>query len=327
MSRVSVVIPIFRSLAYVEVCLKSVLGQTRPVDQIILVDDCGGDESMAVAGEYLDDHGVSYEVVTHPVNRGLGCARNSGLAAATGDLVWFLDSDDEADERFVETLAGAIDAYDADFACCRTLRVDESGSTLRIDEPPVPAAALTGVEFARLLIRGNAKAYACTKLFRREILGDKPWDEGQGYEDIAAMIRLSLRVNTVALLDEPLYRYLYREGSISTALSRRTLDLFKVSHDAEEELALHGLRQDWSEDFLAFRYREVLTSVAHVAMRADHQAPTRPELYDEALTRVRRAVTMRDAAALIRAGHRREALFALLVKTSPQFYSSVLRYR
>ncbi|UYP19942.1 glycosyltransferase [Rhodococcus sp. Z13] len=325
--RVSVVVPVYRSLPYVEKCLGSVLRQTRPVDQIVLVDDRGGDESMDAATGFLDERGVAYTTVVHPRNLGLGRARNSGLRSATGDLVWFLDSDDEAEPQFVETLVAALEDADADFACCRTLRVDEHDRPLQIDEEPVRESVVSGVDFAHELIRGRVKSYACTKLFRREILGDRPWDEGQAYEDFASVLRIALDAKRVAMVDDPLYRYLFREGSISNALGESTFDLFKVGRDARAAVRRHGLDREWLDDMRGFHYRQVLTSVAHLAMRARHASTDRPGLYDTAIRKVRSEISLSDTVPLVRSGYRREAVFAVLVKTAPWLYSAILRHR
>lgn len=324
---VSVVIPIYNSRPYLEGCLQSVLAQTEPPTQIILVDDRGHDDSMSFARRHLAGLGVDHDVVTHDRNRGLGYARNSGLQTATGDLVWFLDSDDRAEPDFLETLTTALVAHDADFACTRTRRVDTAGTDLGIDEPAYGREVMSGDDFAHILIRGEAKAYACTKLFRRGILGDRPWDEGQSYEDFAPLVRLGLRADRVALVDRPLYLYLFREGSLTTEFTTRTLDLFKVGDDVLTAVTRRGLDVTWRADLRGFRYREVLTSVAHVAMRARHTATTPLPLYDTALSRVRRAIAARDVMPLVRTGYHREAIFAVMVKTVPWLYSAILRYR
>ncbi|MFT4088573.1 MAG: glycosyltransferase family 2 protein, partial [Gordonia sp. (in: high G+C Gram-positive bacteria)] len=226
MVTVGVVIPMYRCADYVRGCLESVLAQTRPVDQIVLVDDRGEDETVDVAVDFLTERGTPFDLVVQPENGGLGRARNTGLAALDTDLVCFLDSDDQVEPTFVEALLSALEAADADFAVCRTSRVDLDGRQLQVDEDPVAEPVLTGPDYARELLRGSAKGYACTKLFRRELLGDRPWAEDQAYEDMAPCVRLALVADRVALVDEPLYRYLYRPGSLSTALSESTFDLF-----------------------------------------------------------------------------------------------------
>ncbi|WP_440712336.1 glycosyltransferase family 2 protein [Gordonia sp. FQ] len=322
---VGVVIPVYRCAPYVRGCLESVLAQTHPVDQIVLVDDRGGDESVRIAEDTLREHARDYTLITQVRNGGLGRARNTGLDALDTDLVWFLDSDDQAHADFVETLLGALTAADADFAVCRTHRVDPGGRVLQTDEAASPAPVVDGDVYARELLRGRVKAYACTKLFRRDLLGDRPWPEDQAYEDLAAAVRLALRARRVAMVDRALYRYLYREGSLSTALSDTTFDLFTAGDEVRTLVAASGL--DWHRDYLAFRYRQVLISVAHLAMRADHASPRRPPLYATAIRRVQDGVALRDLPALLAERQFRSCVFAVLMKSAPGVYSAVLRRR
>jgi glycosyltransferase involved in cell wall biosynthesis len=91
---VSVVIPVYNTGLWTCDALDSVLAQTHPAHEIILVDD----GSEAATGALLDRaaaaHPALVQVARHPVNRGLSAARNTGLRAATGALIVFLDSDD-----------------------------------------------------------------------------------------------------------------------------------------------------------------------------------------------------------------------------------------
>lgn len=326
MPTVGVVIPLYRCAPYVRGCLESVLAQTHPLDEIVLVDDRGGDDTVSVATAVLDEHGRDYTLVTHPRNEGLGRARNTGLRALSTDLVWFLDSDDQADPEFVECLLAALRQGEADIAVCRTHRVDLDGRVLQIDEAPRPAPTVTGVAYARELILGRAKGYACTKLFRREVLGDRPWAEGRAYEDMVTSVRVAVSCDTVAMVDRPLYNYLYRAGSISTALSPATFDLFTVETEIGDLLADAQLEARWRLDFTGYRYREVLTPVAHLAMRDGHaRGPS--TLQRTAIRRVRDDIAVGDMAALWRGGYHRQLVFAIAVKWWPGVYSRILRHR
>ena len=322
---VGVVIPLYRCAAFVRACLESVLAQTYPVSQVVLVDDRGDDDSVARAQAVLAEHGRGYRLITQPHNGGLGRARNTGLRALETDLVWFLDSDDTAHPRFVETLVAALEAADADFAVCRTERVDHRGRVIRIEEPSAPASVVPGPVFARELLRGRAKAFACTKIYRRTLLGDTPWAEDQAYEDLAPNLRFALAADRVAMIDEPMYSYLYREGSLSTALQRSTFDLFTVGDDVRALTA--GPDGTPAREFTAFWYRQVLISVAHVAMRAEHASPDRPPLYEEAIARVRSGIDLRDVPELLRQRQIRSAVFAVMLRFAPGLYSAVLRWR
>lgn len=104
--KVSIIIPVFNVEAYIERCLLSVFNQVYQNIEIILVDDCGPDNSMSVAKKVIDSHPFGYKVRTieHKHNRGLSAARNTGTKSATGDYVYYLDSDDEIPPYSIQSL-------------------------------------------------------------------------------------------------------------------------------------------------------------------------------------------------------------------------------
>ena len=109
--KVSIVIPIYNVSAYIENCLESVRKQIYQDLEVILVDDCGTDNSMEIVQEYLEYHNfVEVKIIHHTHNRGLSAARNTGLEAATGDYVYFLDSDDALMEDCIFILVAPVEA-------------------------------------------------------------------------------------------------------------------------------------------------------------------------------------------------------------------------
>ena len=94
--KVSIIIPIYNVESYIANCLHSVFNQTYKDLEIILVDDCGTDKSMNIAMESINKYKSSFyiKVIHHKENKGLSAARNSGIKEATGDYIYFLDSDD-----------------------------------------------------------------------------------------------------------------------------------------------------------------------------------------------------------------------------------------
>lgn len=75
----------------------SVFNQTYKELEIILIDDCGTDRSIDIAKETISLYGKDFSIklIQHPYNKGLSAARNSGVKEATGEYIFFLDSDDE----------------------------------------------------------------------------------------------------------------------------------------------------------------------------------------------------------------------------------------
>lgn len=101
---VSVIIPVYKTEEYLEECMDSVLKQDYPNMEIILVDDGSPDNCPAICDQYTKQYeNVS---VVHQTNCGLGLSRNSGMAASSGEYIFFLDSDDCLDG--VETISSLV---------------------------------------------------------------------------------------------------------------------------------------------------------------------------------------------------------------------------
>lgn len=101
--KVSVVVPVYNVENYVGKCLESILKQTMQDFEIIVVDDCSPDGSMAVVKSYAEKD-PRFKIVTHEVNRGLMQARKSGYSVAEGDYLMFCDSDDFLPSDAMEAL-------------------------------------------------------------------------------------------------------------------------------------------------------------------------------------------------------------------------------
>ena len=100
---VSIIMPVYQVELYVERAIESVLAQTLQEKELILVDDGSTDAS----GQICDRYALAYPdiiQVIHQDNQGLGLARNRGVAAARGEYIAFIDSDDTVDETMYRTL-------------------------------------------------------------------------------------------------------------------------------------------------------------------------------------------------------------------------------
>lgn len=102
----SLIIPVYRVAPYVERCLKTVMRQTYDRFECILIDDASPDDSMARCERMIADYegNIQFRILHHEQNRGLSAARNTGIDAATGDYVLFVDSDDMITDDCVERL-------------------------------------------------------------------------------------------------------------------------------------------------------------------------------------------------------------------------------
>ena len=93
MPKVSIVIPVYNTERYLKECLLSVQRQTLSDFEAIIVDDCSPDNSRMIAENFAQKDG-RFRIIKHETNKGLGCARNTGIKIAQGEYINFLDSDD-----------------------------------------------------------------------------------------------------------------------------------------------------------------------------------------------------------------------------------------
>lgn len=197
---ISVVIPVYNVAAYIEECLVSLCEQTFLGElELILVDDCGQDESMAIAHRVLDTADISVRWLKHTHNRGLSAARNTGLEVAQGKYVFYVDSDDIVAPCCLELLFN---------------RAEEMAANV------VAGAYETFGEGVDPCVGGQLGGYvmAWNKLYLRSFLldNDLRFIEGLIHEDVPWNYELTAINRKFTTVSEVTYRYRIRENSLQT---------------------------------------------------------------------------------------------------------------
>ena len=113
--KVSIIIPVYNVENYLRECLDSVVNQTYSDLEIICVNDGSTDSSLEILNEYAKND--SRILVVSQVNKGLAAARNTGLEYVTGELCYFLDSDDYIKNNLVEYAVKIFENFDVDYFC------------------------------------------------------------------------------------------------------------------------------------------------------------------------------------------------------------------
>jgi glycosyltransferase involved in cell wall biosynthesis len=223
---VSIIIPIYNVESYVERCLLSVLNQTYDDIEIILVDDCGQDKSMEIANQVIQNHRNRYRtaVLKHLHNRGLSAARNTGIKAATGDYLYFLDSDDELPLIAIETLAFLAMKYNPDFVI---------GNISTTNTNRDYSLQMKNIEFIEgntkilnLFSQGKWHEMAWNKLINKEFVlnNNLYFYEGLYHEDALWSFQLATKTKSMAVAYLPTYIYHVRKNSISQNLQQKNID-------------------------------------------------------------------------------------------------------
>ena len=132
MKEVSIIIPIYNVEKYVAECLNSVISQTYDHSKIecIIVDDCTPDRSMDIVNGIIENFKgeMTFVLHKHEHNQGLSAARNSGMDIATGDYLYFMDSDDYISEDCLECMQQCAKQYQADIVYARHKKFEDGQS-------------------------------------------------------------------------------------------------------------------------------------------------------------------------------------------------------
>lgn len=192
--KISVIVPVYKVEKYLPRCVESILAQTYREIEVILVDDGSPDRCGAICDEYAArDARVR---VIHQKNGGVSAARNSGLAAATGDLICFVDSDDYVAPEYCELLYTALTKHGCSVAECACVKFFD-GETPEADTAE-GETLLTAKQW--LTESGLGDMLTCVlwnKLCRREVLEEIVFPEGRRFED-----------------ESTIYRYVYKAGRL-----------------------------------------------------------------------------------------------------------------
>lgn len=137
-ARVSVIVPAYQHEAFIARALTSVLAQTRPADEILVIDDGSRDETAAIVEAMASRAAPGRIILRRQANQGAHAALNTGLDAATGDVLTILNSDDSFAPTRLSDLVGVIERG-ASVAFSRVVHVDEAGVALASDHPLVAA--------------------------------------------------------------------------------------------------------------------------------------------------------------------------------------------
>ena len=222
--KLSVIVPAYNAEKTIRQSLDSILAQTRPVDELIVINDGSTDGTEKILQEYRDAYPDCFRFRTVE-NGGQGRARNIGFDLSSGDWIGYVDSDDWIDPEMYERLIAAAEREHADLALCEVLAHFPDGSTAR--------------EYIYREARAMAAAgFANNKLFRRSLIENVRFPEEKlWYEDAEFTAVAIHRAGKIAHIPDALYHY--RRGLPSTMNNnnaRKNLDLLEVMRHLEEEL-------------------------------------------------------------------------------------------
>lgn len=245
---VSVVMPIYNVEKYIRRAIDCVLQQSFQDFELILVDDCSPDACPSICDEYAEKF-ENIMVIHHSVNKGLSEARNSGLEKATGEYIWFMDSDDSVDNDLIEKVFKSIEKNRADVVVFGLIEeyFDKNGVlkyTKTIDMPERLLVCADDVhEIVIKLEENTLYGYAWNKFYNLKYLKELglKYEVVTLIEDIQFNVKYFQEIKSLNLLSITPYHYGKR---IDNGLTSKFVEDYFVLHETRVKM-IYEQYQRW----------------------------------------------------------------------------------
>lgn len=220
--KISIIVPVYNVEAYIEDCLRSVAAQTYNGEiECIIVNDCTTDNSCSIIERFIAGYNgnIQFTLLHHDKNRGLSAARNTGIDAATGEYVYFLDSDDEITTDCIELLAAPLTNKKYDFVIgnYKVIGSDKPISSLLLKN----GTALFGQNVREAYLQDQWFIMAWNKLCRMDFIRKEKlnFKEGLTHEDNLWSFKLACTAQSLYVIGKITYKYKVRNTSIIGTMS------------------------------------------------------------------------------------------------------------
>ncbi|WP_188454980.1 glycosyltransferase family 2 protein [Virgibacillus oceani] len=225
MKTVSIIIPIYNAEPHLNHCITSVLTQTYPSIKVILINDGSIDNSGEICEAIANtDNRVK---VIHQQNAGPSKARNTGIAAATGEYIQFVDADDWIDPNMTEKLVEGM-RDNVQLVMCGYQLMDKSKPLQKY----IPA--LKGIYTMEEFMQHFGELYKaillpspCNKLYKKEIIQDKKIrfrEEFSIGEDLLFNMDYIQKCSHISIIRDQLYNYTFNRHSLTNEFNQELFD-------------------------------------------------------------------------------------------------------
>lgn len=234
---VTIGIPVYQSEPYIRRTMESVLSQSYPSIEFLVVDDGGNDRSIDIVKEIKDSHprGNEIRILSHSKNEGVSASRNQMIDKAIGDYLYFVDADDLIAENTITLLMQNIRQYDAEIAFGSYEKIEISGKREGYQYPSIQLLEedqLAGFAYRKY---AGIQASACNYLVKTSLLRENGlrFINSNYWEDLAFTFDLVTYISRAVLLPEITYTYLCREDSLSHYQNRSSITKDEILNNVQ----------------------------------------------------------------------------------------------
>lgn len=247
---ISIIVPVYKVEQYLDACIQSIVNQTYKNLEIILVDDESPDQCPQICDKWARQD--SRIRVIHKQNAGVSAARNTGLEAATGRYIGFVDSDDTVCETMYAELLNAIQSSGKKIAYCASYRNEAQYAAAQ--QKKVRQTVLNVEDAVNGVFYHSISLSVWSKLFERQLFADIRFPEGEVNEEVPITVPLLVKAGGLVDTGRTLYYYRPREESITHSYHLHGNRCEQVCRHLEllkNQLGMYGLHCDQGYGFFA----------------------------------------------------------------------------
>jgi len=275
MKRLSIIVPVYNVEKYLAKCLDSLLFQDIPYTdyEIIIINDGSTDGSLSIAESYKERYS-NIKLITQ-LNKGLGAARNTGINAANGSCLFFVDSDDYIQANSLGVILTNFECNKLDVLRFNYETVNEVGEII-----PKKKNATYNFFISSDIVSGETflseylgwACYVCVFLFDTSFIKttNSFFNEDIYFEDVEWLVQVMLHAKRVSSINKTLYFYLQRTGSITQSIQienkHKVLNdkLFVVRFLKGVSLNIMNKKvRSWCKGLISLSYMGMLSYVAN----------------------------------------------------------------
>lgn len=251
---ISINIPVFKCEKYILRCLESVKNQTYKNLEIILVNDCTPDNSIAIINDFVQKNpDLKINIYEHVKNSGLSVVRNTGIKASEGKYIYFLDSDDEITHNCIELLVSNALKTDAQITIAQNRWINTFDHTTKDFGFPTTAGKKyynDRLEIFSIYSDGGFPSSSWNKLIKKDFItaNEIYFVPGLFAQDELWFFHLLLKTESLSIIDDITYLYYLHGESVIFNRTKKNFENFltileyftKAYHD-EQNIRLKKL--------------------------------------------------------------------------------------
>lgn len=293
---ISIIVPTYNVEKYIRTCIESILAQTYRNIEVIIVNDGSTDQSLAVISDLICSH-HNIKVINQK-NQGLSVARNTGIDAATGKYIAFVDADDKIKPDFVSSLYQIADKTGADIV--RGSFRDFNGNIPKGWVPDFNVPTNYGTIVLDQFLSSNISFVVWSSIYRLDFINSNHIRFTPGIlfeEDADFTIRAYMLAKLVATSPEPNYAYrINRPGSILTTKTTKNAQIMSLSEEKIISQFISMLKHEKSDVLCSLILKSIYACMRDwtgIIVRNNLSLDRKNSCFDTALTLIKEIINSR----------------------------------